>query len=52
MLKFLKQIFRLESIPCMCLHDILMKMLAEFCLDASFLCLFRFVAFRVTLNDL
>ena len=51
MLKLLKQIFHLENIPCVCLHDILIKLLAKFCLDASFMCLFRFVAFRVTLND-
>ena len=51
MLKLLKQIFHLESIPCVCLHDILMKLLAKLCLDALFVCLSRFVAFRVTLNN-
>ena len=51
MLKLLKQIFHLESIPCVCLHEHLMKMFAKACLDASFMCLFRFVAFRVTFND-
>ena len=51
MLKTLKQILQLESIPCVCLHDLLMRLLAKLCLDASFMCLFRFVAFRVTFND-
>ena len=48
----LKQIFRLERIPCVYLHDFLKKLLAKAGFDASFKCLFRFVAFRVTLNDL
>ena len=51
MLKLLKQIFHLESILRVCLHDILMRLLAKLRLDASFMCLCRFVAFRVTLND-
>ena len=38
MLKTLQQIFQLESIPCVCLHDILMRLLAKLCLDASFMC--------------
>ena len=33
-------------------HDILKRMLAKACFDGSFMCLFGFVAFRVTLNDL
>ena len=51
MLKTLKQIFNLESIPCVCLYTILMRLVAKLRLDASFVCLFRFVAFRVTFND-
>ena len=46
----LKQIFQLESIPCVYLHDILQILLAKVCLDASFMCLSRFVAFSVTLT--
>ena len=48
----LKQIFQLECIPCVHLHEILKRLLANVCLDALFMCLFRFVAFRVTFNDL
>ena len=48
----LKQIFRLERILFEYLHDILKKLLEKICLDASFMSLFRFVAFRVTFNDL
>ena len=48
----LKQIFQLKSIPCVYLHDILKWLWAKACFDASFMCLFGFVAFRVTLNDL
>ena len=51
MLKTLKQIFQLESTLCLCLHDILMRLLAKLSLDALFVCLFRFVAFRVTFNE-
>ena len=47
----LKQTFQIENIPCVYLHDILKRLLATACFDASFMCLFRFVAFRVTLND-
>ena len=48
----LKQIFRLESISCMYLHDILKRLLAKVCFNASFMCLSRFVAFRGTFNGL
>ena len=48
----LKQIFRLEKIPCEYLHDFLKKLLAKTGFDASFMCLFGFVSFCVTLNDL
>ena len=44
----LKQILELESIPCVHLHDILKKLLVKVCYVASFFCLSRFVAFRVT----
>ena len=44
----LKQIFQLESIPCVYLHDMLKRLLAKVCFDASFMCLSRFVAFHVT----
>ena len=50
MLKTLKQILQLESIPWVFLHDILMRLVAKLCLNASFMCLFRFVAFCVTLT--
>ena len=43
-----KQIFQLESIVCMYLDDILKRLVANVCFDASFVCLFRFVACRVT----
>ena len=33
-------------------HDILKGLLAKNCFDASYICLFRFVAFRVTFNGL
>ena len=36
----------------MYLHDNLKRVLAKACLDASFMCLSRFVIFRVTFNDL
>ena len=48
----LKQVFRIENVPCVSLHDILKKLLAKACFDASFMCLFGYVAFRVTFNDL
>ena len=48
----LKQIFQLESILCIYLHEILKRLLAKVCFDASFMSLFRFVSFRVTFNDL
>ena len=51
-LKTLKQIFQLESIPCVYLHDILKRLLANICFEASFMCLSRFVAFRITFTDL
>ena len=34
----------------MYLHDILKRLSAKICFDASFMCLGRFVAFRVTLT--
>ena len=43
-----KQIFQLESIVCMYLDDILKRLVANVCFDALFVCLFRFVACRVT----
>ena len=48
----LQQIFQFENIPCVYLHDILKRMVAKLCFDASFMCLFGFAAFRVTFNDL
>ena len=48
LLKTLKQILQLESIPWMYLHNILKRLLAKVCFDASFRCLSRFLAFRVT----
>ena len=36
----------------MYIHDYLKRLLAKQCLDVSFICLFRFVALRVTLNHL
>ena len=48
MLMTLKQIFQFESIPCVQLHDILKRLLAKVCFDASFMCLYRFDAFNVT----
>ena len=48
----LKQIFQMESIPCVHLHDILKRLLAKNCFDVSLMCLYRFVAFCVTFNDL
>ena len=48
----LKQIFQLKNIPCVYLHDILKKLLAKISLDASFMCLSQFVAFRGTFNGL
>ena len=47
----LKQFFHLISILSVYLYDNLKRLLAKVCLDASFMCLFRFVAFRVTFND-
>ena len=43
----LKQIFQLESIPFVHFHDFLKRLLGKVCFDASFMCLSRFVAFRV-----
>ena len=48
----LKQIFQLQSIPCVYLHDNLKRLQTKTCFDASFMCLSRSVAFRVTFNDL
>ena len=48
----MKQNFQLESIPCVCLHDILMRLLAKVCFDASFMCLSRFLALPGTFNEL
>ena len=36
----------------MYLHDILKRLLAKACLDASFMCLSRFDVFRITFNGL
>ena len=47
----LKQIFQLESILCMYLHEILKRLLAKVCFDASFMCLSRFVASHITFNE-
>ena len=44
----LKQIFQLETIPCVLFHDILKRLSKKVCFDASFMCLFRFVAIHVT----
>ena len=52
MLRTLKQIFQMHSIPCVNLHDILKRLLAKVCFDVSFMCLSRFAAFRVTFNNL
>ena len=51
-LKALKQNFQWESIPCVYLLDIWNRLLAKVCLDALFICLFLFVAFRVTFDGL
>ena len=48
----MKKIFQLESIPCVCLHDFLMRLLAKVCFDASFTCLFRFLALPGTFREL
>ena len=48
----LKQIFQLESIPCVYLDDTLKRLLAKICFDASFICLSQLVAVFVTFNDL
>ena len=42
----------IANIPCMQLHDILKRVFAKVCFDASFMCLVSFVAFGVTFNDL
>ena len=42
----LKQIFQLESKPCVYLHDSLKRLVAKVSFDASFICLSRLVAFR------
>ena len=44
----LKQIFQMESILLVYLLVILKRLLKKIRLDASFMCLFPFVAFRVT----
>ena len=48
----LKQNFQLENIPFVYLHDILKRLVAKVCFDASFMCLCRFVAFNVTFDNL
>ena len=48
MLMIFKPIVRLQNIPCMYLHDVLKRLLAKVCFDASFMSLSRFVAFCVT----
>ena len=52
LLMTLKQIFQLESIHCVYLNDILKRLLAKVCFDASFMGLFRFVDIQVTSNSL
>ena len=47
LLKILKQIFRLESSPCMVFHAILKRLFARFGFDASFMCLSQFLIFVV-----
>ena len=42
----------MENIPCVYLHDILKSLFTKVCFDASFMCLSRFVAFRVTFDSL
>ena len=44
----LKQTFQLKGLPCMFLYDIFTRLLAKICLNASFIGLSRFLAFRVT----
>ena len=44
--------FRLESLPYVYSPDFWDTLLAKVRLDASFTCLFLFVAIRVTFNDL
>ena len=44
----LKQIFQLEYIPQVYLHDILKRLFAKVCFDASFMCLSPFFTFRGT----
>ena len=39
----LKQIFQLENITCVYLHDIMKRLVANVSFDASFMCLFRLV---------
>ena len=51
-LKILKHIFGLESIPCVYLRDILNRLLAKLSLHASFVCLFPFVVFCIFFNNL
>ena len=48
----LKQIFQIKNIPCVYLHDVFKRFLAKVFFDASFMCWFGFIAFRVTLIDL
>ena len=42
----------MESILCVNLHYVWKRLLAKRSFDASFMCFFRFVTFRVTFNDL
>ena len=51
-LNTLKWTFQLENISCVYLHDILKKVVAKVCFDASFMCLSRFLAFRLNFNEL
>ena len=46
-----KQIFQLERILCTYLLDILKRLLANVCFNASFMCFFRFVAMCLIFND-
>ena len=47
----LKQIFHLEGMPCVYLHDILKRLLAKICFDASFMCFLDLLDF-VTLQTI
>ena len=46
MLKTLKQIFDMESIPCMYLLDFLKRLLPKLCLKASLMCFLNLLHFE------